>query len=68
MSQRAVAERMGYTTPQFISNWERGLTTPPEETFIEVVVLYGVELQEADEFLANIYLAEIEEFVYGEDS
>lgn len=29
LSQRQVSEAMGYTTPQFISNWERGVSYPP---------------------------------------
>lgn len=29
LSQAYVAERMGYGSPQFISNWERGISMPP---------------------------------------
>jgi len=27
-SQREVADALGYSTPQFISNWERGISAP----------------------------------------
>lgn len=29
LNQRELAEKLGYTSPQFISNWERGLARPP---------------------------------------
>ncbi len=29
LSQLALAKRLGYETPQFVSNWERGLSKPP---------------------------------------
>jgi len=28
LSQREVADALGYSTPQFISNWERGISAP----------------------------------------
>ena len=31
MSQNELASRLGYTTPQFISNWERGMSLPPHD-------------------------------------
>ena len=29
LSQAEVAAKLHYTTPQFVSNWERGLSSPP---------------------------------------
>lgn len=29
LTQGDVAERLHYTTPQFVSNWERGISLPP---------------------------------------
>ena len=29
LSQRQLSERMGYTTPQFVSNWENSTSLPP---------------------------------------
>lgn len=29
LSQAEVAAKLGYRTPQFISNWERGISLPP---------------------------------------
>lgn len=28
-TQHEVAKRLSYTSPQFISNWERGISSPP---------------------------------------
>ena len=32
LSQKDVAEKLGYSTSQFISNWERGISHPPLNT------------------------------------
>ena len=29
LTQRELARKLGYTNPQFISNWERGICYPP---------------------------------------
>lgn len=29
LNQGQLAQKLGYTSPQIVSNWERGLTTPP---------------------------------------
>lgn len=29
LDQKDIAKKLGYTSPQFISNWERGMSTPP---------------------------------------
>lgn len=42
LSQREVAARLGYTTPQFVSNWERGLSLPPLRTLPELASLLKV--------------------------
>lgn len=31
-SQKDLAKKLGYTTSQFISNWERGISLPPSES------------------------------------
>lgn len=45
-SQRDVAEHLGYATPQFISNWERGVSAPPISVLKTLAKLYGVEAEE----------------------
>jgi len=46
LSQADVAKKLGYTSSQFISNWERGLSKPPVATLRKLADLYGVSLNE----------------------
>lgn len=46
MSQKEVAETLGYSTPQFISNWERGLSSPPMKALKTLADLYRVRGEE----------------------
>ncbi|MGZ3744908.1 MAG: helix-turn-helix domain-containing protein [Pseudobdellovibrionaceae bacterium] len=41
-SQLNVAKKLGYTSPQFISNWERGLSSPPIPTLRKLTELYQI--------------------------
>ena len=40
LSQLDVARVLGYASPQFVSNWERGLVSPPLETIAVLIQLY----------------------------
>ncbi len=42
LSQRAVSKQLGYSTPQFISNWERGLSSPPLDVFPQLAKIYNL--------------------------
>jgi transcriptional regulator with XRE-family HTH domain len=46
MSQGKVAGILGYTSPQFISNWERGISEPPVDTLKVIAKLYNVPMDE----------------------
>jgi transcriptional regulator with XRE-family HTH domain len=37
LTQQEVALRMRYSTPQFVSNWERGLALPPLDALPRIV-------------------------------
>lgn len=43
LSQQYVAEKLGYNTPQFISNWERGVSFPPIKVLKLLAGLYGID-------------------------
>ena len=43
MSQLDVAKVLGYSSPQFVSNWERGLVSPPLETIAVLIDLYKIQ-------------------------
>lgn len=42
LSQLDVAKVLGYSSPQFVSNWERGLVSPPLETIAVLIELYKI--------------------------
>ncbi|HEX7676251.1 MAG TPA: helix-turn-helix transcriptional regulator [Bdellovibrio sp.] len=42
LSQKDVADHMGYDTPQFISNWERGISAPPVNAIKKLAQLYKI--------------------------
>jgi transcriptional regulator with XRE-family HTH domain len=43
LSQGAVSKKMGYTSPQFVSNWERDLSHPATASLDELAQAYGCE-------------------------
>lgn len=55
LSQRQVAEKLGYTTPQFVSNWERGIISPPLTTMATLVKMYSMSSKELLELLVSEY-------------
>ncbi|KYG63703.1 transcriptional regulator [Bdellovibrio bacteriovorus] len=42
LSQADVAKKLGYSTSQFISNWERGLSTPPVSVLKILADMYEI--------------------------
>lgn len=54
LSQKEVSDKLGYTTPQFISNWERGLSAPPIDVFKKIASLYQISSEE----MFDIFLSE----------
>ncbi|MES2963227.1 MAG: helix-turn-helix transcriptional regulator [Bdellovibrionota bacterium] len=46
LSQLDVAKVLGYSSPQFVSNWERGLVSPPLETIAILIELYKIPSNE----------------------
>lgn len=54
LSQSEVSSHLGYSTPQFISNWERGVSQPPVVIIKTLAKLYKIDA----EVLFNIILDE----------
>jgi len=46
LTQTDVSKKLGYTTAQFVSNWERGTSEPPFETLRIVAQIYSIPLEE----------------------
>ena len=57
LSQLDVSKSLGYTTPQFISNWERGISTPPVKTIKKIEKIYR------QQFAHEVYNAMVEDGV-----
>ena len=50
LTQGDVSKLLGYSSPQFVSNWERELARPPMETMGKLLDLYGIDKREFVEF------------------
>lgn len=46
LTQKEVADALNYTTAQFISNWERGVSIPPGEALQVLSKLFSVRYRE----------------------
>lgn len=53
LTQATVAEKLGYGTSQFISNFERGLCGPPIHQLRNLVKLYKIDKSELHRFLSK---------------
>jgi transcriptional regulator with XRE-family HTH domain len=53
LSQAEVAEELGYSSPQFVSNFERGLCTPPLSALKQMLSLYNISKKEMVELLVR---------------
>lgn len=51
LSQGDISNALGYTSAQFISNWERGLSSPPLDRLYEIVQLLKIDSEELIELL-----------------
>lgn len=47
LTQAEVAEKIGYDTAQFISNWERAISLPPIAVYASLVRHYKIRKDEA---------------------
>lgn len=54
LSQKDVATKLGYSTSQFISNWERGISQPPINTLRTLANMYKVTAEQ----MFNVLLEE----------
>jgi transcriptional regulator with XRE-family HTH domain len=59
LSQRDVADKLGYSTPQFISNWERGISHPPISALKKLSDLYKVSAEELFEMTLDLTIQDV---------
>jgi len=60
LSQKDVAEKMGYSTSQFISNWERGVSQPPLHAIRKLANFYKINADEMFNVLLKATVAQVE--------
>lgn len=53
VSQGKVAKSLGYHSPQFVSNWERGLAAPPMVMLVKIIDLLALDKQEVYDLLLS---------------
>ena len=41
LKQKEVAAQLGYSSPQFVSNWERGISSPPVKVLKQLAGIYN---------------------------
>lgn len=60
LSQMALAKALGYSTSQFVCNWERGLPLPPMKTASKLVKMLDLNAKVFKEYFLKIATVEIE--------
>jgi len=58
LTQGKVAEVLEYTTAQFISNWERGVSHPPIDILKKLARLYNVSDEELYSIIEEVTIEE----------
>ena len=65
LTQMEVAGELGYLSPQFISNWERGLANPPIPALKQLVKIYKLNQDEVFALLVDSHRRAIHAEFYG---
>lgn len=66
LTQKQVALRLGYSSSQFVSNWERGLREPACNTLWKLAEIYGVTAEELYDLLLRDTLNRVERSLHDE--
>lgn len=60
LSQAAVSETLGYSSAQFVSNWERDLSLPPKRTLEKLSTMLNITVEEIRQEIIKHKKKEIE--------
>lgn len=52
-TQIALAKKLGYSTSQFVSNWESGRSSPPLDALAQLIEILDVDQKEVVDILMN---------------
>lgn len=58
-SQADVSTELGYSTPQFVSNWERGVSLPPVNIIKTLAKKYRTSAEEMYELMENEIIKDV---------
>lgn len=61
LTQRQVAEKLKYTTPQFICNFETGKSIPPDSKILKLSSIYSCDPQVIKDYCYNFKLRKLNE-------
>lgn len=60
LTQLEIADALGYTTPQLVSNWERGVCPPPLASLVRLSSLLDVRPSELVNMVCDTHIADLE--------
>lgn len=61
LSQAELAEKLGYASPQFVSDWERGVSSPPMKKLPEISKELSVNLNTLFDLLVELATSQLKE-------
>ena len=61
LKQKDVAKELGYSSAQFVSNWERGVSTPPVKSVKKLASLYKASPEKLFKKLQNAVIKSMRE-------
>ena len=59
MSQLEVGRKLGFTSAQFISNWERGVSGPPMKALIRLKTIYKLDVNHVVDLIVETTRAKL---------
>ena len=60
LTQSEVAKKLGYSSPQFVSNWERGLANPPIFVLRDLTKMYKVPVDQMFDLIVEDFKLELQ--------
>ncbi len=60
LTQSEVAKKLGYSSPQFVSNWERGLANPPVFVLRDLTKMYKVPVEQMCDLIVEDFKQELQ--------
>ena len=66
LTQKQVSDELGYTTPQFVSSWERGEREPPMNVIWRLASIYNIAAEKIFDVMLEYRHAMIEQELRAE--